>query len=322
MRPTKRTRKRTCWRLSEILPFSQYRLALSEFDAPPSDRVQFAMDQALIAACERVARILRSDLIGRAGRLRTEDGGEFLSSVLSLPVLRPSASLSGARRLSGCGRACLALVRVFLVPVPVRWPGAGLTAMLLRFPDIAESIPAANCVAVSPQQSARYSPCACHVPWVLVLGMIFPLRKGCQLTVVSCQFSAVVFSTDPRTNDTLLSTSLNLLSRAFPMTDRQTEPVFELLGGDVDLLALPGRVRGTRRPRAWRSRPVRPRRHGCGRWLGSWCCSDLAGAILAKDVPHGAVVALDQTPAAALFGSCRLFVRAVLERLSVLGRIF
>ena len=48
--------------LSEILPFSQYRLALSEFDAPPSDRVQFAMDQALIAACERVARILRSDL--------------------------------------------------------------------------------------------------------------------------------------------------------------------------------------------------------------------------------------------------------------------
>lgn len=51
--------------LSEILPFSQYRLALSEFDAPPSDRIQFAMDQALIAACERVARILRSDLIGR-----------------------------------------------------------------------------------------------------------------------------------------------------------------------------------------------------------------------------------------------------------------
>ena len=48
--------------LSEILPFSQYRLALSEFDVPPSDRVQFAMDQALIAACERVARILRSDL--------------------------------------------------------------------------------------------------------------------------------------------------------------------------------------------------------------------------------------------------------------------
>jgi hypothetical protein len=48
--------------LNEILPFSQYRLALSEFDAPPSDRVQYAMDMALIAACERVARILRSDL--------------------------------------------------------------------------------------------------------------------------------------------------------------------------------------------------------------------------------------------------------------------
>jgi hypothetical protein len=50
--------------LSEILPFSQYRLVLSEFDRPPSDRVQFALDQALIAACERVARILRSDLPG------------------------------------------------------------------------------------------------------------------------------------------------------------------------------------------------------------------------------------------------------------------
>ena len=30
--------------LSEILPFSQYRLVLSEFDPPPSDRVQFALD--------------------------------------------------------------------------------------------------------------------------------------------------------------------------------------------------------------------------------------------------------------------------------------
>lgn len=48
--------------LNEILPFSQYRLTLTEFDAPPSDRVQYAMDMALIAACERVARILRSDL--------------------------------------------------------------------------------------------------------------------------------------------------------------------------------------------------------------------------------------------------------------------
>jgi len=48
--------------LSEILPLSQYRLNLSEWDKPPSDRVQFAMDQALIAACERVARILRNDL--------------------------------------------------------------------------------------------------------------------------------------------------------------------------------------------------------------------------------------------------------------------
>lgn len=48
--------------LNEILPFSQYRLVLTEFDRPPSDRVQFALDQALIAAAERVARILRSDL--------------------------------------------------------------------------------------------------------------------------------------------------------------------------------------------------------------------------------------------------------------------
>jgi hypothetical protein len=48
--------------LNEILPLSQYRLTLSEFDRQPSDRVQFAMDCALIAACERVARILRGDL--------------------------------------------------------------------------------------------------------------------------------------------------------------------------------------------------------------------------------------------------------------------
>jgi len=48
--------------LSEILPLSQYRLTLSEFDRQPSDRVQFALDCALIAACERVARILRGDL--------------------------------------------------------------------------------------------------------------------------------------------------------------------------------------------------------------------------------------------------------------------
>jgi hypothetical protein len=48
--------------LNEILPLSQYRLTLSEFDRAPSDRVQFAMDMALIAACERVARILRGDL--------------------------------------------------------------------------------------------------------------------------------------------------------------------------------------------------------------------------------------------------------------------
>ena len=40
--------------LSEILPFAQYRLTLSEFDRQPSDRVQFALDQALIAAAERV----------------------------------------------------------------------------------------------------------------------------------------------------------------------------------------------------------------------------------------------------------------------------
>ncbi|MGZ3299314.1 MAG: hypothetical protein ACXWPK_00185 [Isosphaeraceae bacterium] len=48
--------------LNEILPFSQYRLTLSEFDRQPSDRVQFALDCALIAAAERVSRILRSDL--------------------------------------------------------------------------------------------------------------------------------------------------------------------------------------------------------------------------------------------------------------------
>jgi hypothetical protein len=48
--------------LNEILPFSQYRLVLTEFDRPPSDRVQFALDCALIAAAERVARILRNDL--------------------------------------------------------------------------------------------------------------------------------------------------------------------------------------------------------------------------------------------------------------------
>ena len=32
--------------LSEILPFSQYRISLAEGERPPSDRVQFAMDCA------------------------------------------------------------------------------------------------------------------------------------------------------------------------------------------------------------------------------------------------------------------------------------
>ena len=53
-------------------------------------------------------------------------------------------------------RPCAALV--VLPPTPVDRPDAGLAAMFTRFPDMAESIPAANCVAVNPQQSARYSP--------------------------------------------------------------------------------------------------------------------------------------------------------------------
>jgi hypothetical protein len=37
-------------------------LQLRSHDSDPSDRVQFALDQMYIAACERVARILGSDL--------------------------------------------------------------------------------------------------------------------------------------------------------------------------------------------------------------------------------------------------------------------
>ncbi len=48
--------------LSDILPFSQYRVIVGEWEKPPSDRVQFALDCALIAAAERVVRMLRSDL--------------------------------------------------------------------------------------------------------------------------------------------------------------------------------------------------------------------------------------------------------------------
>ena len=48
--------------LAALVPLSQYRLSLSEWDRVPSDRVQFAMDQAIVAACERIGRICRSDL--------------------------------------------------------------------------------------------------------------------------------------------------------------------------------------------------------------------------------------------------------------------
>jgi hypothetical protein len=44
--------------LKAILPLLQLRSP----DADPSDRVQFAFDQMTIAACERAARILHSDL--------------------------------------------------------------------------------------------------------------------------------------------------------------------------------------------------------------------------------------------------------------------
>jgi hypothetical protein len=44
--------------LKAILPLLQLRSP----DTDPSDRVQFAFDQMTIAACERAARILRTDL--------------------------------------------------------------------------------------------------------------------------------------------------------------------------------------------------------------------------------------------------------------------
>ncbi len=44
--------------LKAILPLLQLRSR----DSDPSDRVQFALDQMTIAACERAARILRTDL--------------------------------------------------------------------------------------------------------------------------------------------------------------------------------------------------------------------------------------------------------------------
>ena len=48
--------------LDDILPLSKYQLPLGEWDQPPTERVRFAMDMLVIAACERRARILRSDL--------------------------------------------------------------------------------------------------------------------------------------------------------------------------------------------------------------------------------------------------------------------
>ena len=80
--------------LSEILPFSQYRISLAEGERPPSDRVQFAMDQALIAACERVARILRSDL---PGWRRHKGPGHTMSWVGSDPHRMPRPLFTGRR---------------------------------------------------------------------------------------------------------------------------------------------------------------------------------------------------------------------------------
>jgi hypothetical protein len=48
--------------LDDLLPISKYQLTLGEWDRPPSTRVQFALDMLVIAAAERVARILRGDL--------------------------------------------------------------------------------------------------------------------------------------------------------------------------------------------------------------------------------------------------------------------
>jgi hypothetical protein len=39
-------------------------LQLRSHETDPSSRVQFAFDQMYVAACERIARILRSDLTG------------------------------------------------------------------------------------------------------------------------------------------------------------------------------------------------------------------------------------------------------------------
>jgi hypothetical protein len=48
--------------LAEVLPMSQYVIPVGEWDRPPSERVQYALDMLIIAAAERAARILRSDL--------------------------------------------------------------------------------------------------------------------------------------------------------------------------------------------------------------------------------------------------------------------
>lgn len=48
--------------LSQILPISQYVVTRDEWNGPRDRRVEYALDDLLIAACERAARILRSDL--------------------------------------------------------------------------------------------------------------------------------------------------------------------------------------------------------------------------------------------------------------------
>jgi hypothetical protein len=48
--------------LAELLPMSQYMLPQGEWDRPPSDRVQFALDLLIIAAADRARRLLNADL--------------------------------------------------------------------------------------------------------------------------------------------------------------------------------------------------------------------------------------------------------------------